>query len=69
MDLIFISIFIVALFLMYKWLTSNDGQFEEQGIAFDKPLPVIGNLWPLFTKKEGIVQFLERYYHKFENEK
>jgi hypothetical protein len=69
MVLTYLSIIIVALFLLYKWLTSNDGQFEEQGIAFDKPLPVIGNLWPLCTKKEGMVQFVERYYHKFEHEK
>jgi hypothetical protein len=69
MDLIFISILIVALFLLHKWLTSHDGQFEEQGIAFDKPLPVIGNFWPLITKKEGIAHFLERYYDKFEHEK
>jgi hypothetical protein len=69
MDLMYVSLFCGALVLLYKWLTKDFDQLEKQGIPHDKPLPIVGNLWPLFTKKEGLVQFLERNYHSFKNAK
>jgi hypothetical protein len=67
--LIYFSVISVFLFWIYKKVTQYDGFFEAQGIAHDKPLPIVGNILPIFTKKEGIIQFLERNYKKFYNEK
>jgi hypothetical protein len=69
MGFIYIALLVGALTLIYKWLTKGYDQFEKQGIAHDKPLPLIGNMWPLVTKREGIVQFLGRNYYSFGNAK
>lgn len=66
--LIYLSVVVVILFWLFKRLT-NDDYYEGQGIVHEKPLPIVGNIWPLMTKKEGMVQYIERLYHKFKNEK
>lgn len=66
--LLYISFAVVIFVWLYKRLTHDDN-FEGQGIAHEKPLPIVGNIWPMLSRKEGIVQLLERLYHKFKSEK
>lgn len=63
------SIVLTAIFLVYKRLTRYDNDFEKQGIAHEKPLPIFGNALRLFLKKEGLIQLIERNYLKFKDEK
>lgn len=67
--LIFSTALIVFVLWFYKRITRNHDYFEKQGIVFEKPLPMVGNIWPLITKKEGMIQFIERYYNTYKNEK
>lgn len=66
-SLIYFSIVVVILFWIYKRLSHNDN--GDGGIFHERPLPIVGNILPLLTKREGIIQFLERNYWKYENEK
>lgn len=69
MDLILVLLAIVVVFIFYRLITSRGGDLESSGIAHDKPWPVIGNIWPIITGSEGIIQYLERNYWKFSNKK
>lgn len=55
--------------ILYRIISSRGGDLETSGIVFDKPFPVIGNLWAIISGKEGIIQYIERNYWKFSNEK
>lgn len=70
-SLVFFTITIVILLWIYKRLTNNDDPdtLEAQGIPTEKPLPVIGNIWPLLSQKEGGINFFERLYKLFPNDK
>jgi hypothetical protein len=70
-SIIFYSLIIFAISLWFFWKKSpNDkNHYTLQGILFEKPLPVIGNLLPLIMKKEGIIQMVTRLYSKYPNEK
>jgi len=54
---------------IYKRPNTKSDTLEAQGIAHEKALPIIGNLLSLFTMKEGIINFIERIYSKFNGEK
>jgi hypothetical protein len=69
MEYIGLSLLIGAIILWFKWMKKDLNHFERQGIPHDKPWPVVGNLWPLVTKREGVVQFVERINQNFENAK
>lgn len=66
-SLIYFSVVVVILFWIYKRLSDNDD--NNDGIFREKPLPIVGNILPMLTKREGIIQFLERNYFKYQNEK
>jgi hypothetical protein len=63
--MVYLAMFAGAVFLLYKWLTNNNDRFGKQGIPHIKPSPIIGNLWPLVARKEGIFEFVDRYYNSF----
>lgn len=68
--LITLTIIFAAVFWLYKRLSGNeDESFEALGIAYSKPLPVVGNILPLLTRKEGIIHYLERVYWEFKDKK
>lgn len=69
MGLILVFLAIVAVIIFYRLIISRRGDLESSGIAHDKPLPVVGNIWPILSGSEGVVQYLERNYWKFSNEK
>lgn len=66
---IIFSVVLAIVFWAYKRVTKNHDFFEGQGIAHEKPVPVFGNILPLLTRKEGLVQFVERLYSSNSNEK
>lgn len=68
-DLIFYSVGALILLWLYKRLTRDPDPFETQDIPHEKPLPIVGNVLPLFNGKEGLVQFLTRYYQKYQKSK
>lgn len=70
MSLIFFSLVLVVVFWLYKRFNSQDEfSLEAQKIPHEKGYPIIGNLVPLVTLKEGGGQFIDRYYKNFINEK
>lgn len=59
----------VVLALLYKWATANHKYFEKQNIAFEKPLPLVGNLWEVIQKRENYAETIQRFYAKFKHNK
>lgn len=59
----------VALYLFYKWATTNYDYFEKQGIAFIKPYPLVGSNFSMFFKKKPLVQTLNEQYALYKHEK
>lgn len=70
MDLYSIVIWITVFlgWLIYKKITKNVHHFEKQGIVYEKPLPIFGNMWKLMLQKESFIDFIHRYYTKFKHE-
>jgi hypothetical protein len=69
MNLIYFPLFVGILASLYQWLSKGRNHFDKQKIPYQKPNLIFGNLWPLFTRKEGFVQFLERIYRFHEDAK
>jgi hypothetical protein len=65
----FLYLIPVAVYLFYKWATSNHDFFVKQGIAFIRPLPLLGSNFSLFFKKQPFVKSLMDNYNKFKSEK
>lgn len=66
-SLIYFSSVVVILLWIFKRLSDNDNC--DESIFHERPLPIVGNIWSLLTKREGIIAYLERNYWKYENEK
>lgn len=69
MDLIVITVIIVALIWLFKRFFNSDDTLEAQGIVHEKPWPIVGNILPLVLQKEGGIDFMERLCEKFSDEK
>jgi hypothetical protein len=65
----FLILFTICLWFYFKRSQNDKDYLTSQGILFEKPLPVIGNLLPLIMKKEGIMQTIKRLYETYPNEK
>jgi hypothetical protein len=62
----------ITLFLgwfIYRNYKKNASYFELQGVACERPLPIVGNLLPMFTGKEGITDMFSRLYDKYKDQK
>jgi hypothetical protein len=59
----------VALYLLYKWATSTYDYFEKQGIAFRKPIPLLGTNSNMITRRQTFTDALDSWYKEFPNEK
>lgn len=74
MDLIGLPIYIfigmvVAVFLVYKWATQNDGYFIKRKVPALKPSLFFGNSRDFFTKKIDLIEFVKKLYDDFPDEK
>ena len=54
---------------VYKKLTSKFNFFADQGISYEKPLPIFGNLLPLVFQRENALALFGRFYKKYKHEK
>jgi hypothetical protein len=63
----FVYIFAVLVWLLYKWSTSGFDYFEKLGIPFEKPLPLVGNLLDLVLQKRSSLDIYRSSYEKFKN--
>jgi cytochrome P450 family 9 len=59
----------VAVFLFYKWATSENDYFRKRGIPFNKPLFLVGSRLGLLLKNSTIFEFIDEIYNEFKNEK
>lgn len=69
MVLILAFLAVLAILVFYRLFTNHSDDLESSGIAHDKPWPVVGNIWPVLSGKEGLNQYLKRNYWKFSSEK
>lgn len=60
---------LVFAYLAYKWSVSGYDYFEKKGLPFDKPWPLVGNMFGLVTAKESLVYSMQRRYRKFKQSK
>jgi len=67
--MLWIFILIAALWLLYKWLTSDHDYFAKAGVPFEKPVPIFGNLYGCLTQKESMIDVAQRGYNKFKHAK
>lgn len=66
---LFLYLIPIALYFFYKWATANYDFFKKQGIAFIKPLPLVGSNFELFFKKQPFVKGLMENYFKYKSDK
>lgn len=53
-----------VIYWLYRWSTENFQIFEERGIPYDKPLPVVGNALPLALNKESSLYSMIKLYRR-----
>lgn len=69
MDLVFwIILLLTILFLIYKYLTFNFNYFRDHNVPHNKPLPLFGNQFNFFTKRQSIPDFLLDIGNDFRDE-
>lgn len=56
-------------YAFYKWATQNHDFFTKRGIKQMKPLFLIGNSAPLFTRKLDALELAKKIYNTFPNER
>jgi hypothetical protein len=58
----------VALALICHYLTSTFSYWEERGVKFEKPYPVVGSMLPVMTLREHMIDHFHRMYLQHEDE-
>lgn len=64
---LYLAVFV--LWLVYKWLTKDLDYYEKLGVPHEKPVPLFGNMWQFFLKKESVIEIVSRNYEKFKKAK
>lgn len=60
----------VLLYLVYKWGISSYDYFEKKGIAFSKPMWLIGSTTTnMFINRKSFPETMEIMYNEFKHEK
>lgn len=57
------------LYLIYFYVTSTYGYWEERGIPFAKPIPFFGNIKDALLGKSSIIDIHKNIYNQFASEK
>ena len=69
MGMIILIALLATIYWLFKRFIQNDNLLEDQGIAHEKPSPLVGSILPLLLQKEGGDDFVQRHYEMFPNEK
>ena len=69
MEFFILYIVVAVLSVYWIWKKSNNDVLKTMGIAHPKPLPIIGNIWPVITQKMGQMDLVDNLYAKYKNEK
>lgn len=64
-----VFIFIIAIYLLYKWSTATFDYFEKKGVPYNKPWPLVGSRLGLFLRNSTAVDFIQLIYNEFKDEK
>lgn len=54
---------IAAAYLFYKWAVANEGYFAERGVAFIKPVFLIGSNSNMFIDKKSLPDVIKKWYN------
>lgn len=60
---------VIALFLVYKWVTGTFDFFAKRNISFERPIPLFGNLGGIVFGKETVLDVARRLYTKYKSQK
>lgn len=66
---VFISLLMILLLSIYKYLTRNDNFFRRRGVEFEKPKIFFGNMLDVFLGRETEAALFEHLYDMFSREK
>ncbi|XP_059612486.1 probable cytochrome P450 9f2 [Phlebotomus argentipes] len=69
MALWLLPVFVLFLWVLYKYGFQNEFFFRDRGVKFIKPLPFFGSSLPFFTNKENLIDFALKLSKKYRNEK
>lgn len=58
----------LLIFLLYKWVTSNDDYFEKRGIPF-KPAKIFTTVIEMALNKKPITDWLVEWYNELKGHK
>ncbi|XP_030386437.1 cytochrome P450 9b2-like [Scaptodrosophila lebanonensis] len=50
------------LLLLYKWATATHNIFEERGLPYEKPWPLVGNIEAVVRGKASFQKFMSEFY-------
>ncbi|XP_038211824.1 cytochrome P450 9e2-like isoform X1 [Zerene cesonia] len=59
----------VILTIVYIYLRQIYSRFTANGVKQIDPVPLLGNMWPIITRKHNFIYDLETYYKQFPNER
>lgn len=60
---------IAAAYLFYKWTVANNDYFEKRGVAFIKPLFLLGSYSNMFVNKMCLSDVVLKWYNEVKDEK
>lgn len=66
---VYFTIVIIVLFWIYKKLFDKKDTLASLGIAHDKPLPFFGNTLSIVLKRENFIEFADRLYETYAEQK
>lgn len=64
-----LSLILVGLFCVYKYLTRNHEVFKKRGIKYSEPIFFFGNMLGLITGRDDGWTIFQNLFIKFRNEK
>lgn len=60
---------VLIIYLIYKWGTSTFDYFEKKGVPFNKPVFAVGSRLGMILKQGTVIDFLNKIYYEFRDEK
>ncbi|EDS40005.1 cytochrome P450 3A19 [Culex quinquefasciatus] len=60
-----LALFLLALYLAYRWSIASYEYFKLRGVPFVKPLPLVGGMFPVLSGTVFIVDCISEGYRRF----